>query len=141
MEQTAITDHAKPSASHPAPGQVRARASERFHLKQGFVAFSATNFCEIRDISKNGIGLQYLAHQDSPCDEMSEISLLSNIEGFLLGQINCRIAYVNDTTPAGQYCQTVIRKIGLQFMNLSTDQQEQLDDLLDRFSMEQDAIH
>ncbi len=136
-----MTNKSKPSASHPASGQMRARTSDRFQLKQGFVAFSATNFCEIRDISRDGIGLQYLAHKDSSCDEMREISLLSNLEGFLLGQMNCRIAYVNDTMPAGQYGQTVVRKIGLQFIDLSPDQQDQLNDLLDKYSSENGVIH
>ena len=72
---------------------------------------------------------------------MKEISLLNNLEGFLLGQVTCRIAYVNDTIPTGQYGQTVVRKIGLQFMNLSTDQQEQLKELLDKYSTESGIIH
>ena len=141
MEQAAMTNKSKPSASQTASGQMRARKSDRLQLKEGFVAFSATNFCEIRDISKNGIGLQYLAHKDSSCDEMRKISLLNNLEGFLLGQMNCRIAYVNDTMPAGQYGHTVVRKIGLQFMDLSTDQQEQLNELLEKYSSENGIIN
>ncbi len=142
MDTTAMTDRSKPLvSSHPVTGPVKARKSERYRLKQGFVAFSSSNFCEIRDISTTGIGLQYLAHQGSDCDEMTEINLLNNLEGFLLGQIPCRIVYVKDTMPSGQHGQSVIRKIGLQFLNLSTDQQEQIIDLLARFSTEQDAIH
>lgn len=141
METTAMTDSPKPSASHPVAGQVRARKSERFLLKQGFVAFSSSNFCEIRNISTTGIGLQYLAHAGSDCEEMSELNILNNLEGFLLGQISCRIVYVNDILPSGQHGQSVIRKIGLEFINLTADQQEQIDDLLSRFSTEKDTIH
>ncbi len=122
-------------------GQVQARKSARYHLKQGFVAFSSTSFCEIRNISKTGIALQYLAHKGSDCEEMAEINLLNNLEGFLLGQIPCRIAYVNDLIPPEQHGQSIIRRVGLQFMNLSADQQEQIDDMLRRFSTDQDTIH
>ncbi len=136
-----MTYVSKPSASHPVAGQVQARKSERFLLRRGFVAFSSSNFCEIRDISKTGIGLQYLAHKGSDCEEMSEINLLNNLEGFLLGQIPCKIVYVKDIEPSGQNGQSVIRKIGLQFINISANQQEQIDDLLARFSKEKISIH
>lgn len=141
MEPTAMTNLSTPSVSHPGTGQVKARKSERFFLKQGFVAFSSSNFCEIRNISKTGIGLQYLAHKGSDCAEMNEINILNNLEGFLLGQISCRIAYVSDIVPSGQHGQSVIRRIGLQFINVSQDQQEQIDDMLARFTTEKDTFH
>ena len=141
MEQPAMTHTTKPAASHPASNQAHARKAERIRLKQGFVAFSASNFCEIRDISKTGIGLQYLAHRGSNFDELTEINILNNLEGFLLGQISCRIVYVKDIVPSGEHGQSVIRKIGLQFTNVSSDQQEQIDDLLSKFSAEDGTIH
>lgn len=141
MEQTATTHVSKISYPDTMSRQVKARKAQRYHLKQGFIAFSSTNFCEICNISKTGIALQFLTHKGSDCEDMSEINLLNNLEGFLLGQIPCRIAYINDTQPSEQQSQSVIRKIGLQFINLTPDQQEQIDDLLRKFSTKKDSIH
>ena len=135
MEQAATTYVSKRSA-HIVTEPERVRKPERFRLKKGFVACTSTNFCEIVDISNTGLALQYLAHQGSDCERISEINILNNLEGFLLGQIPCQIAYVNDIVPSGQYGQTVTRRIGLQFMNLSPDQQGRIDELLLKFSTE-----
>lgn len=141
MEQTATTYISSPSAFHPLLNPVRARKSERFHLKQGFVAFSARNFYEIQNISKSGMCLQYLAYEGSECDDINGTNILNNLEGFILPEIPCRIVYFKDTQPSGQHSQSVIRRVGLQFINLSADQQEKIDDLINRFSTEKDTLH
>lgn len=140
MEQSAATYLSKQSA-HSGPAPVRARKEERFRLKQGFVACSSTNFCEIVNISNGGMALQYLAHRGSECEEINEINILNNLEGYLLGQLSCRIVYVKDMVPASQHDQTIIRRVGMQFMDLSSDQQERLDDLLIKFSLEKEQAH
>lgn len=141
MDQTVMTCVGQTAASAGSSGQVRARKEPRFQLKQGFVAYSARNFCEIRNISENGIGLQYLAHSGTDCDEMSEINILNNLEGFMIHQLTCRIIYVKDMQPPAQHGNSLIRKVGLHFMDLSADQQEQVHDLIARFSTGQDTCH
>jgi hypothetical protein len=141
MATTAMTDSPRAAAPYPAQAAVKARKAVRFFLQRGFVAFSASNFCEIRNISKTGIGLQYLAHRGSECIEVSEINILNNLEGFMVDQISCRLVYVKEIIPPAQHGQSVIRKIGLEFVNLTADQQEQIDTLLTRFSSEKDTFH
>ena len=141
MEQNAATHALQPTAFHPLLNPVRARKAERFRLKQGFVAFSASNFYEIQNISKGGLCLQYLAYAGSDCERINGTNIVNNLEGFVLPEIPCRIVYVKDTVPTGQHGQSVIRRIGLQFINLSADQQAQIDDLISRFSTEKETLH
>ena len=90
-------------------------------------------FGEVLNVSKTGMAIQYLARRNGDQDQMTEVNLINSQEGFLMSEIPCRMAYVKDTQSDGQ--SSVIRRIGLEFVDLTLAQQDTLDMLLDRFSI------
>lgn len=109
------------------------RKEGRHRLKKGFIAFNSVSFGEVVNLSKSGMAIQYLAQRNASQDEMTEVNLINSKEGYLLGEIPCRMAYVQDTRKNGQ--NNVVRRIGVEFVDLSHTQQESLDMLLKRFSL------
>ena len=117
------------------------RQATRHCLKKGFIAFGSENFCEIVNISQTGIAIEYMAHKNDEVMDMSEIHLINNLEGYLLGQLSCATVYTSDTplSPTDNF--TVLRRMGMQFISMDENQQSQLSNLLDNYSTGEYSVH
>ena len=107
------------------------RQEKRYQLNSGFIAFNSISFGKILNISQNGMAIYYLAQRHSEPHYPTEINLINSQNGFLLNEIPCRTAYINDKPTTGS--QYVVRQIGLEFTDLLPEQEEAIAYLLDHY--------
>ncbi len=122
---------------HLSVVQGNVRQDQRFLVQKGFVAFNSVSFGEVLNISEHGMAIQYLARRSDEQDQMTEVNLINSREGFLLSEIPCRMAYVKDSKSKGQL--GVVRRIGIEFVDLTTAQQQTITALLDRFTVGEES--
>jgi hypothetical protein len=113
---------------------IETRRAPRHRLKRGFIAFGSENFGEIVNISQTGIAIEFMAHKDAAIMDISEINLINNLEGYLLGELGCITVYTSDTPSYSTGSVTVTRRIGMRFTPMDENQQSHLSTLLENYS-------
>ena len=102
------------------------RKHRRYQVAENVLVFNSTTFGQIINISKGGLAFRYLAQKDDPPLATFEIGILNGDNGFYLDQLKCRTVTVNDTPPIHPTSSTIIRKTGIQFTDLTPEQNERL---------------
>jgi hypothetical protein len=125
--------------------QIERRKLKRFVVKeQTFVAFRPefTKIGRIRDISRSGLGCEYLVYKDSGADVneeplSSEIDLIVTGNTFYASRIPCTVVYdiemvKNEATFAGM---TENRRCGLELGELTEEQKKQIEVLIRNYAV------
>lgn len=100
------------------------------------MAFNASNFGQVINISQGGLLYKSLMAQGEPSHSDSfNIGLLNSAEGHYLDQLPCRIVHVEDSSPLLPTSNTIIRESSIQFIDLSTAQKQHLQSFLDKNTM------
>ena len=107
------------------------RQSER-HVTSGRFYANACRSGLIYDISRSGLSFQYIDRKRWPADS-GYLDIVSDEAGFFLGGLQYRVVSdvkVKNTSEAA----LSIKRMTLAFENLSAEQQEKIDSILQRFS-------
>ena len=102
------------------------RQHKRYQVLESVLIFNSTTFGQIINISKGGLAFRYLAQKDDPPLLSFQVSILNGNDGFYLDKLNCQMVTVNDTPPIHPTSSTIIRKTGIQFTDLTPEQNKQL---------------
>jgi len=133
MNQAVALNLDTKNVPHLSVAQGNIRQDQRYLVRKGFVAFNSVSFGEVLNISKHGMAIQYLSRRNDEHNQMTEINLINSHEGFLLSEIPCRMAYVKDSSTAGKI--GVVRRIGIEFIDLTNGQQETISALMESFTV------
>ena len=125
--------------------QVERRKSRRFMVKeQAFVAFRPefTKIGRIRDLSRSGLGCEYLVYKNSGAEVneeplSSEIDLIVTDNTFYASRIPCTVVYDTEIVKnkASFADITENRHCGLEFGELSEEQNKQLEVFISNYSV------
>jgi hypothetical protein len=110
------------------------RRAARHCLKHGFIAFNSDNFGEIINISQTGMAIEFMAQKNTETKAIPEISLINNLDGYLLSQLGCSTVYISDIPLSPTDSFTVLRRIGLEFTSINEKQESQLNSLITNYS-------
>lgn len=110
------------------------RQDKRYRTNSGLIAFNSISFGRVLNLSKSGMAMHYLAQRHSETHYLTEINLIHSQQGFLLNAIPCQTVYIKDRPIAGE--QSVIRQIGIEFLDLSPEQEEAIAFILEHCQKE-----
>jgi hypothetical protein len=106
------------------------RKHKRYQVEESVLVFNSTTFGQIINISEGGLSFRYLAQKGDPPLSSFEIGILNGDNGFYLDKLSCRTVTVNDTPPIHPTSSTIIRRTGIQFTDLTSEQNERLANFL-----------
>ncbi len=110
------------------------RKHKRYQVMKNVLVFNSSTFGQIINISKGGLSFRYLAQKDDPPLSVFEIGILNGDNGFYLDKLGCRTITVNDTPPIHPTSSTIIRRTGIQFTDLTPDQNKRLAHFLTNYT-------
>ncbi len=109
---------------------VERRKFQRFHLSDDILVFNETTFGQIINISKGGLAFRFLTSRDIVQDSFFELGILNSSSGFYLENIPCKTITSTDSAPIHPTGSTIIRRNGVQFGELSIEQQQKIEEFL-----------
>lgn len=87
----------------------------------------------IKDVSSGGISFEYMPLECVDCPQRVEVDIFSEVRGFYLSRVPCRIVY--DVDLDGLNGSGHLKRCGLEFMELSPGQNTKIDYFLNHFTM------
>lgn len=106
------------------------RKYKRYRLSDDILVFNENTFGQIINISKGGLAFRFLTNKDVVQDNEFELGILNSSNGFYLENICCKTITSTDSAPIHPTGSTIVRRNGVEFYNLSPEQQEQLEEFL-----------
>ncbi len=101
------------------------RATKRFRVKEGALAFIGTVPGTIIDISEAGISLNYTVFEQKP-EGRFRLDIFFEDDEFALPDIEAEIVADSQTMAESGYIDVPVRRLGLRFCELSDGQQDKL---------------
>ncbi len=98
----------------------------RLDVRKNTMAFNATTFGEIINISEGGLRIKCLLHSDDNFETSFTVGLLSNTGNYFLDHLPCKVVSIKDSSPLRSSRSTFIREAGLMFLDLTADQKAKL---------------
>ena len=108
------------------------RKHPRLGVKKNIMAFTDTTFGEVINISKGGLYIRCLLHNNDHFDTSFHIGLLSNNADYFLENLPCKVVSIKDSSPLQSSRTTFIREAGIMFQQLTIHQQAELDSFLEQ---------
>ena len=90
------------------------------------MAFNATSFGQVLNISEGGLLYKSLLDQAEPAPQTFAIGLLNSAEGHYIDRLPCELVQINDSPPLLPTSNTIIRQASIKFVNLSPAQRQSL---------------
>ena len=109
---------------------IERRQHQRYLPHEELMAFNASNFGQVINISAGGLLYKSLMLQGDEEENPPHIGLLNSAEGHYLDQLPCRVVHVKNSLPILPSSNTTIREASIEFVNLTTEQQSKLQDFL-----------
>lgn len=109
---------------------VERRKFQRFQLSDDILVFNESTFGQIINISKGGLAFRFLTSKDTTQDSVFELGILNSSSGFYLENIPCKTITSTDSSPIHPTGSTIIRRNGVQFGELSLEQQQKIEEFL-----------
>lgn len=113
------------------PGKADRRRHKRFEVCEGAFAFINNSPFTIRNISKGGMRLQTVIFDDYPPNDMI-LDLFLKSENFYLQNIPVHLVNIWNSDPKTPFSSIRERCFGLQFGELTEQQQTRLDYFISR---------
>ncbi len=109
---------------------VERRQHPRYQLSDDILVFNETTFGQIINFSKGGLAFRYLTSKDIAQETFVELGVLNSASGFYMENITCKTVNTSDSTPIHPTGSTIVRRNGVQFDNLTTDQLQQIESFI-----------
>ncbi len=103
------------------PVEKERRACQRFHVKEGALAFFEAVPGEIIDISMSGMSLKYVP-LDNVDSQQVEIDIFVPGQDFYLPGLSCRLVSQVDYPKSTPYQSIQVKQMRVQFCDLTPDQ-------------------
>ncbi len=109
---------------------VERRKHKRYHLSDDILVFNELTFGQIINISKSGLAFRYLTTKDVVQDPYFELGILNSSNGAYIENIPCKTITSTDSAPIHPAGQTIIRRNGVQFGQLTKEQLQKIEEFL-----------
>jgi hypothetical protein len=117
--------------------ETECRNYHRFRVRAGAIAaLNDSKLGSITDISRDGLAFRYIdfgSEDKEECLESPTVSIV-NDAGFALHDVPCKIITDDNSQPEYSFSTLRMNKCRLQFVNLTPEQQAQLDYFIANFS-------
>lgn len=114
----------------PDKAFVERRQHKRYQLSDDFLVFNELTFGQIINLSKSGLAFRYLTTKGVAQDLYFELGILNSSNGSYLENIPCKTITSTDSAPIHPAGQTIIRRNGVQFGQLTKEQQKKIEEFL-----------
>jgi hypothetical protein len=117
---------------------IERREHERFKVKGGVITIPTSDLSrqgEIIDISKSGLAFFYKGNGDLS-KEFTKLAINISLNNFNIGNIPCRIISDLTLTDDSRLGSGLMRRCSIQFCDLTPNQTDQLDFLIENHTIE-----
>jgi len=119
---------------------IERRKHERHQLSDDILVFNETTFGQIINISKGGLAFRFLTSKDISQNPYFELGILNSSNGFYLENIPCKTITSTDSAPIHPTGSTIVRRNGVQFGELNSEQLRKIEEFLSESSAESISI-
>ncbi|MBI5559484.1 MAG: PilZ domain-containing protein [Deltaproteobacteria bacterium] len=109
---------------------IERRKHKRYQLSDDILVFNESTFGQIINISKGGLAFRFLTSKDISQNHYFELGILNSASGFYLENIPCMTVTSTDSTPIHPTGSTIVRRNGVQFGELSSEQMQKIEEFL-----------
>ena len=117
--------------------EINRRNCHRFQVRAGAIAaLNDSKLGTITDISRTGLAFRYIdfgSEEEEDLRELQEVSIV-NDAGFALHNVPCKIIKDDYSLPEYPFSSLRMNNCRLQFVQLTTEQQSQLDYFIANFA-------
>ncbi|OKY75541.1 MAG: hypothetical protein BM485_07335 [Desulfobulbaceae bacterium DB1] len=106
------------------------RKHKRYQLSDDILVFNETTFGQIINISQGGLAFRFLISKEIQQDPYFHLGILNSSSGFYLENIPCKTVTSTDSAPIHPTGSTIVRRNGVQFGELSSEQRKKIEDFL-----------